>query len=193
ARHAMIGLRLASIAARGIARPPAHQPESHSAIAAPSPHRGVNDRRVEHGLRASGQDARRAGQPARGGRRAWGDAAGRGSVTHVNAPGRAIALLGLLLASAACSKTVLDPRDYAAGAMGTTPVETPADGRGATVARIATAYLGAPYVWSGASPSGFDCSGLVTYVYSCVGITIPHNAAQQLRDGTAVPPAALAP
>jgi len=144
-------------------------------------------------LHACGQDARRAGQPARGGRRAWGGAVGRGSVTNVNAAGRAIALLGLLLASAACSKTVLDPRDYAPGAMGTTPVETPAVERGATVARIATAYLGAPYVWSGASPSGFDCSGLVTYVYSRVGITIPHNAAQQFRYGTPVPRDALAP
>jgi cell wall-associated NlpC family hydrolase len=115
-------------------------------------------------------------------------------VTHVNATGRAIALVSLLLASAACSKTVLDPRDYAPGAMSSTPpVETPADGRGATVARIATAYLGAPYVWSGASPSGFDCSGLVSYVYSRVGITIPHNAAQQFRYGTPVPRDALAP
>ena len=114
-------------------------------------------------------------------------------MTHVNALGRAIALLGLLLASAACSKTVLDPRDYAAGTMGTTPVETPGGGRGATVARIATAYLGAPYVWSGASPSGFDCSGLVTYVYSRVGITIPHNAAQQFGYGSPVPRDALAP
>jgi len=127
-------------------------------------------------------------------RRAWGSIAGRGSVTNVNAPGRAIALVSLLLASAACSKTVLDPRDYAPRAMSTTPpVETPAGERGATVARIATAYLGAPYVWSGASPSGFDCSGLVTYVYSRVGITIPHNAAQQFRYGTPVPRDALAP
>ena len=134
------------------------------------------------------------GNPPAAGAEFWARAAGRGSVTHVNAPGRAIALLGLLLASAACSKTVLDPRDYAPGAMiATPPVETPADGRGATVARIATGYLGAPYAWSGASPSGFDCSGLVTYVYSRVGITIPHNAAQQFRYGTPVPRDALAP
>jgi peptidoglycan DL-endopeptidase CwlO len=100
---------------------------------------------------------------------------------------RAIALLGLLLAGTACSKTVLDPRDYSMA------VETTSGGRGATVARIATAYLGAPYVWSGSSPSGFDCSGLVAYVYSRVGISIPHNAAQQFRLGTPVPRSELIP
>ena len=93
---------------------------------------------------------------------------------------RAITLAGVLLAGTACSKTVLDPRDYPM------PVETPSGGKGATIARIASSYLGAPYVWSGSSPSGFDCSGLVSYVYGRVGISIPHNAAQQYRFGTPV-------
>lgn len=100
---------------------------------------------------------------------------------------RAITLLGLLLAGTACSKAVLDPRDYPM------PVETPPGGKGATIARIATTYLGTPYVWSGSSPSGFDCSGLVSYVYGRVGISIPHNAAQQYRFGTPVPREQLIP
>ena len=47
-------------------------------------------------------------------------------------------------------------------------------------------YLGVPYVWGGASPSGFDCSGLVMYVYAQVGVSLPHNAAMQYGYGSPV-------
>ncbi|MGH3048779.1 MAG: C40 family peptidase, partial [Gaiellaceae bacterium] len=42
------------------------------------------------------------------------------------------------------------------------------------VVAIAMRYLGVQYVWGGASPSGFDCSGLVMYVYAQVGVSLPH-------------------
>ena len=44
------------------------------------------------------------------------------------------------------------------------------------IVEIARRYLGTPYRWAGASPSGFDCSGFVMYVYSRVGIQLPHSS-----------------
>ncbi len=53
-------------------------------------------------------------------------------------------------------------------------------------ATIALKYLGVPYAWGGATPGGFDCSGLVMYVYGQLGISLPHYAAAQYGFGTPV-------
>ena len=61
------------------------------------------------------------------------------------------------------------------------------------VVGIAMQYLGIPYVYGGSSPSGFDCSGFVMYVYAKVGVSLPHNAAAQYAYGTPVDRSQLQP
>ena len=45
------------------------------------------------------------------------------------------------------------------------------------VVAVALQYQGAPYVYGGATPAGFDCSGYVMFVYAQFGIALPHSAA----------------
>jgi cell wall-associated NlpC family hydrolase len=47
-------------------------------------------------------------------------------------------------------------------------------------------YLGVPYVWGGSTPSGFDCSGFVSYVYRSVGINLPRTSSAQQNVGTRI-------
>ena len=50
----------------------------------------------------------------------------------------------------------------------------------------ALAQLGDPYVWAGAGPSSFDCSGLTQYAYGAAGIYLPHSSSMQSGIGTPV-------
>ena len=61
------------------------------------------------------------------------------------------------------------------------------------VVGVAMQFLGVPYVWGGSSPGGFDCSGFVMYVYSQVGVSLPHNAAAQFGSGVPISRDQLAP
>jgi cell wall-associated NlpC family hydrolase len=54
------------------------------------------------------------------------------------------------------------------------------------VLAAALAQVGDPYVWGGSGPNGFDCSGLTSYAYAAVGVSLPHSSRAQSRMGTAV-------
>ena len=75
---------------------------------------------------------------------------------------------------------------------GGTVVDPGGSGHSAVVG-IAQRYLGVPYVYGGASPSGFDCSGLTMYCYAQIGIGLSHGATDQQRASTPVPLSALQP
>lgn len=54
---------------------------------------------------------------------------------------------------------------------------------GSAIVDTAKQYLGTRYVYGGASPSGFDCSGFTMYVYRQFGYSLPHNATGQWQSG----------
>jgi cell wall-associated NlpC family hydrolase len=60
------------------------------------------------------------------------------------------------------------------------------NGMGSRVVATALQHIGAPYRWGGADARGFDCSGLVMYVYGKAGKSLPHGAVRQYKLGTPV-------
>ncbi len=95
---------------------------------------------------------------------------------------RAAAVLALVTLLAGCAAAPSRPdRAPAAGALG------------ARAAALASRLVGAPYRTGGTSPDGFDCSGLVVYVYRELGVALPRTAAEQRAALERVPAAALVP
>jgi len=96
------------------------------------------------------------------------------------------------LAAAARARVASTPppstTNVAVGAAATTPegsTVAPPNTHGGVVG-IAMRYLGIPYVWGGASPRGFDCSGLVVYAFAQIGVSLPHSTYALYAMGTPV-------
>ena len=85
------------------------------------------------------------------------------------------------------SSAVSDPTISGSTVSGSTGVS------GSQILAKATQYLGTPYVYGGASPSGFDCSGFVYYVYGTFGISVGRTPDAQYSAGTVVDKASLQP
>ncbi|WP_419783152.1 C40 family peptidase [Maridesulfovibrio sp.] len=86
----------------------------------------------------------------------------------------------LLFLVSGCGKKVIGPSSVPAGVSGSSAVKR-------SVVQIARAQIGKSYKWGGASPSeGFDCSGLVWWVYRRHGIEVPRVSWQQDRVGVPV-------
>ncbi len=64
---------------------------------------------------------------------------------------------------------------------------------GQAAVEVVKRYLGVPYVYGGTSPGGFDCSGLMQYVYKQLGYSINRVADAQMRNGIAISRQNLAP
>jgi cell wall-associated NlpC family hydrolase len=71
--------------------------------------------------------------------------------------------------------------------------QLPAAPIGVRAVAYAKRFLGAPYRWGGNGPGGFDCSGLVRYVYRRFGVELPHSSYADFNLGRRVGRWALQP
>jgi cell wall-associated NlpC family hydrolase len=80
------------------------------------------------------------------------------------------------------------PRTTAVGSYAAGPVASSPE-RGAAVVALALKYVGvAPYVWGGTTPAGWDCSGMVQWVYANAwGTALPRVSQDQFNYGNTIP------
>ncbi len=120
------------------------------------------------------------------------------------------ALLVFAVFAAGCASTSgsFAPRPYPGSVASPTPVapapgvvsvpaspsapgRTPLDGR--LIAEAALRQQGRPYRFGGETPAGFDCSGLVQYVFGEYGLDLPREVQDQFKVGRPVPLKAIRP
>lgn len=91
------------------------------------------------------------------------------------------------LAEERARRAAMNAATHASGGREAADPSSLGSGRPEVVA-VALAYRGVPYRWGGASPSGFDCSGLCQYSYRQIGIELPRTSRSQYRAGQHIAP-----
>jgi cell wall-associated NlpC family hydrolase len=103
----------------------------------------------------------------------------------------------VLLAGAGVALSPLPAQAAAAGGPSTATVAAAPAAAPTPAAQVAVdtalAQQGKPYVWGGAGPDSFDCSGLTQYAYAAAGISLPHSSSMQSTLGAPVAYADLQP
>ena len=61
-----------------------------------------------------------------------------------------------------------------------------APGKAGKIIQYGEKFIGTPYQWGGTTPSGFDCSGFVQYVYSHFGVNLPRVSRDQAAYGKSI-------
>ena len=107
-----------------------------------------------------------------------------------------VATMAAALASA-CAETqprvrVLPPA-LPPGAYAPEPTAPRPNAAGLEIVRTAESMIGAPYREGGALPDGFDCSGLVQYVFARHGVAVPRDVRRQAAAGAPVDRGDIAP
>jgi cell wall-associated NlpC family hydrolase len=91
----------------------------------------------------------------------------------------------------ACASSGAVPAPFPAPGRSSAPAvspSSPAAPSAAAVVATALSLKGTPYRNGGSTPSGFDCSGFIWYVFGVHGIAVPRTVADQFRSGRGVRP-----
>lgn len=88
--------------------------------------------------------------------------------------------------AASANQNVTESPEKTSNEASSPPIEVETTSSNGDVVQIAQNYIGTPYVWGGTSPSGFDCSGFIQFVFSEEDQTIPRTVSEMWNFSTPV-------